>query len=168
MMTAEEKRVWELTEEISRIKKHLTKENGKMTNKSVDEEILYLGKLLAEKNELTGNEEDAPFLYFDDGEWMREIKGFVGEPAGQEDIHHQPLLVGDTVGLVCKDGSIFPRLVMQDLPSQKTIYECKAEKMKDFSQLDIYDASAASFTISLRSPVEEYEQSLRQGMEMNL
>ena len=57
---------------------------------------------------------------------------------------------------------------MQDLPSQKTIYECKAEKMKDFSQLDIYDASAASFTISLRSPVEEYEQSLRQGMEMNL
>ena len=106
MMTAEKKRVWELTEEISRIKKHLTKENGRMTNKSVDEEILYLGKLLAEKNELTGNEEDAPFLYFDDGEWMREIKGFVGEPAGQKDIHHQPLLVGDTVGLVCKDGSI--------------------------------------------------------------
>lgn len=64
--------------------------------------------------------------------------------------------------------SIFPRLVMQDLPSQKTIYERKAKKIKDCSQLDIYDAGAATFTISLRSPVEEYAQSLRQGMEMQL
>ena len=158
-MTAEEKRVSELTGEISRIKKHLTNESGRMANKDVHEEILYLGKLLTEKNELTGYDEDAPFLYFDDGEWMREVKGFVGEPAGQEDILHQPLLVGDTVGLICEDGSVFPRLVMQDLPSQKTIY-C--------SQLDIYDAGAATFTISLRSPVEEYAQSLRQGMEMQL
>lgn len=167
-MTAEEKRVSELTGEISRIKKHLTNESGRMANKDVHEEILYLGKLLTEKNELTGYDEDAPFLYFDDGEWMREVKGFVGEPAGQEDILHQPLLVGDTVGLICEDGSVFPRLVMQDLPSQKTIYERKAKKIKDCSQLDIYDAGAATFTISLRSPVEEYVQSLRQGMEMQL
>ena len=167
-MTAEEKRVSELTGEISRIKKHLTNESGRMANKDVHEEILYLGRLLTEKNELTGYDEDAPFLYFDDGEWMREVKGFVGEPAGQEDILHQPLLVGDTVGLICEDGSVFPRLVMQDLPSQKTIYERKAKKIKDCSQLDIYDAGAATFTISLRSPVEEYAQSLRQGMEMQL
>lgn len=105
-MTAEEKRVSELTGEISRIKKHLTNESGRMANKDVHEEILYLGKLLTEKNELTGYDEDAPFLYFDDGEWMREVKGFVGEPAGQEDILHQPLLVGDTVGLICEDGSV--------------------------------------------------------------
>ena len=146
-MTAEEKRVSELTGEISRIKKHLTNESGRMAHKDVHEEILYLGKLLTEKNELTGYDEDAPFLYFDDGEWMREVKGFVGEPAGQEDILHRPLLVGDTVGLICEDGSVFP---------------------KDCSQLDIYDAGAATFTISLRSPVEEYAQSLRQGMEMQL
>lgn len=99
---------------------------------------------------------------------MREVKGFVGEPAGLEDIRHQPLLVGDTVGLVCEDGSVFPRLVMQDLPSQKTICERKAEKIKDCSQLNIDDAGASTFTISLRSPVEEYVQSLRQGMGMYL
>ena len=129
---------------------------------------MYLGKLLTEKNELTGYDEDAPFQYFDDGEWMREVKGFVGEPAGQEDILHQPLLVGDTVGLICEDASDFPRLEMQDLQKVKTIYERKAKKIKDCSQLDIYDAGAATFTISLRSPVEEYAQSLRQGMEMQL
>lgn len=88
-MTAEEKRVSELTGEISRIKKHLTNESGRMANKDVHEEILYLGKLLTEKNELTGYDEDAPFLYFDDGEWMREVKRFVGEPAGQEDMLQQ-------------------------------------------------------------------------------
>ena len=167
-MTTEEKRVSELAEEISRLKKHLTRESHRMLNKEMQEEILHLGELLTEKNALTGYDEDTPFLYFDDGEWMREVKGFVGEPAGLEDIRHQPLLVGDTVGLVCEDGSVFPRLVMQDLPSQKTICERKAEKIKDCSQLNIDDAGASTFTISLRSPVEEYVQSLRQGMGMYL
>lgn len=166
--TAEEKRIQELSKEIRGIKKHLTEQNIYMSNSDVQEEVLHLGELLTKKNKLTGLDEDAPFLYFDDGEWQREIEGFIGDPTDLKDIHHQPLKIGDTVGLMCEDGKIFPRLVMFNLLSQETIQERKAAKIKDFSQLDIYDARSACFTVSLRSPVEEYQQSIRQDLEMNL
>ena len=166
--TAEEKRIQELSKEIRGIKKHLTEQNIYMSNSDVQEEVLHLGELLTKKNKLTGLDEDAPFLYFDDGEWQREIEGFIGDPTDLKDIHHLPLKIGDTVGLMCEDGKIFPRLVMSNLLSQETIQERKAAKIKDFSQLDIYDVRSACFTVSLRSPVEEYQQSIRQDLEMNL
>lgn len=163
MTPAEEKRVRELTEEIAELKKHLTLKSAAMTNRDTSDELEKIGELLSEKNALTGLDEDAAYLYLDDGEWFREVKGFVGDDSGMHDCMGTALKIGDTVSL-----NGYPRLVMQDMPSQQTILECKSLKIKDCSDMDIRDASACSFNITLRSCLEDYEQSFVKGMEMNL
>lgn len=164
MMTpAEENRVCELTEEIVRLKKHLTENSARMTNADAFDKLEKIGELLSEKNALTGLHEDAAYLYLDDGEWFREVKGFVGDDSGMHDCTGTTLKIGDTVSL-----NGYPRLIMQDMPSQKTLLECGCKKIKDCSEMDIQDAFSCAFTVSLRSCLEYYENSLQQGMEMRL
>ena len=163
MNTAEEKRIQELTEEIAGLKKHLTEKSAAMTNRDTSDELEKIGELLSEKNALTGLNEDAAYLYLDDGEWLREVKGFVGDDSGMYDCEGTALKIGDTVSL-----NGFPRLVMRDMPSQKTILTCGSQKIKDCSELDIQDAAACAFTVSLRSCRQDYEYSLKQRMEMRL
>ena len=164
MMTpAEENRVCELTEEIVRLKKHLTENSARMTNADAFDKLEKIGELLSEKNALTGLHEDAAYLYLDDGEWFREVKGFVGDDSGMHDCTGITLKIGDTVSL-----NGYPRLIMQDMPSQKTLLECGCKKIKDCSEMDIQDAFSCAFTVSLRSCLEDYENSLQQGMEMRL
>ena len=163
MTPAEEKRACELTEEIAALKKHLTLKSAVMTNKEVFYELEKIGELLSEKNALTGLNEDASYLYLDDGEWFREVKGFVGEDSGMRDCTGTKLKIGDTVSL-----NGYPRLVMQDMPSQKTLLECGCKKIKDCSEMDIQDAFSCAFTVSLHSCLEDYENSLAHSMEMQL
>lgn len=164
MMTpAEENRVCELTEEIVRLKKHLTENSARMTNADAFDKLEKIGELLSEKNALTGLHEDAAYLYLDDGEWFREVKGFVGDDSGMHDCTGTTLKIGDTVSL-----NGYPRLIMQDMPSQKTLLECGCKKIKDCSEMDIQDAFSCAFTVSLRSCLEDYENSLQQGMEKRL
>jgi len=164
MMTpAEENRVCELTEKIVRLKKHLTENSARMTNADAFDKLEKIGELLSEKNALTGLHEDAAYLYLDDGEWFREVKGFVGDDSGMHDCTGTTLKIGDTVSL-----NGYPRLIMQDMPSQKTLLECGCKKIKDCSEMDIQDAFSCAFTVSLRSCLEDYENSLQQGMEMRL
>ena len=164
MMTpAEENRVCELTEEIVRLKKHLTENSARMKNADAFDKLEKIGELLSEKNALTGLHEDAAYLYLDDGEWFREVKGFVGDDSGMHDCTGTTLKIGDTVSL-----NGYPRLIMQDMPSQKTLLECGCKKIKDCSEMDIQDAFSCAFTVSLRSCLEDYENSLQQGMEMRL
>ena len=164
MMTpAEENRVCELTEEIVRLKKHLTENSARMTNADAFDKLEKIGELLSEKNALTGLHEDAAYLYLDDGEWFREVKGFVGDDSGMHDCTGTTLKIGDTVSL-----NGYPRLIKQDMPSQKTLLECGCKKIKDCSEMDIQDAFSCAFTVSLRSCLEDYENSLQQGMEMRL
>ena len=164
MMTpAEENRVCELTEEIVRLEKHLTENSARMTNADAFDKLEKIGELLSEKNALTGLHEDAAYLYLDDGEWFREVKGFVGDDSGMHDCTGTTLKIGDTVSL-----NGYPRLIMQDMPSQKTLLECGCKKIKDCSEMDIQDAFSCAFTVSLRSCLEDYENSLQQGMEMRL
>ena len=163
MTPAEEKRVCELTEEIVRLKKHLTENSARMTNADAFDKLEKIGELLSEKNALTGLHEDAAYLYLDDGEWFREVKGFVGDDSGMHDCTGTTLKIGDTVSL-----NGYPRLIMQDMPSQKTLLECGCKKIKDCSEIDIQDAFSCAFTVSLRSCLEDYENSLQQGMEMRL
>lgn len=164
MMTpAEEKRISELNEEIAQLKKHLSEQSARMTNADTFDELERIGELLSEKNALTGLDEDVSYLYLDDGEWFREVKGFVGDDSGMHDCMGTALKIGDTVSL-----NGYPRLVMQDMPSQKTLLECGCEKIKDYSELDIQDASACAFTVTLRSCSEDYENSLTHSMGMQL
>ena len=163
MTPAEENRVCELTEEIVRLKKHLTENSARMTNADAFDKLEKIGELLSEKNALTGLHEDAAYLYLDDGEWFREVKGFVGDDSGMHDCMGTTLKIGDTVSL-----NGYPRLIMQDMPSQKTLLECGCKKIKDCSEMDIQDAFSCAFTVSLRSCLEDYENSLQQGMEMRL
>lgn len=163
MTPAEEKRVRELTEEIAELKKHLTFKSAAMTNRDTSDELEKIGELLSEKNTLTGLNEDAAYLYLDDGEWFREVKGFVGDDSGMHDCMGTALKIGDTVSL-----NGYPRLVMQDMPSQKTLLECGCKKIKDCSDMDIQDAFSCAFTVSLHSCLEDYENSLAHGMEMRL
>ena len=108
-------------------------------------------------------DEDAAYLYLDDGEWFREVKGFVGDDSGMHDCKGTRLKIGDSISL-----NGYPRIIMQDMPSQKTILECGCEKIKDCSEMNIQDAFSCAFTVSLRSCREDYENSLEQGMEMRL
>ena len=163
MTPAEENRVCELTEEIVRLKKHLTENSARMTNADAFDKLENIGELLSEKNALTGLHEDASSLYLDDGEWFREVKGVVGDDSGMHDCTGTTLKIGDTVSL-----NGYPRLIMQDMPSQKTLLECGCKKIKDCSEMDIQDAFSCAFTVSLRSCLEDYENSLQQGMEMRL
>ena len=163
MTPAEEKRICELSEEIARLKKHLTLKSAVMSNKDTSDELEKIGELLSEKNALTGLREDTAYLYLDDGEWFREIKGFVGDDSGMHDCMGTALKIGDTVSL-----NGYPRLVMQDMPSQKTLLECGCKKIKDCSEMDIQDAFSCAFTVSLHSCLEDYENSLAHGMEMRL
>ena len=163
MTPAEEKRVNDLTEEIAERKKHLTLKSTTMTNRNTSDELEKIGELLSEKNALTGLNEDAAYLYLDDGEWFREVKGFVGEDSGTHDCMGTALKIGDTVSL-----NGYPRLVMQDMPSQKTLLECGCKKIKDCSEMDIQDAFSCAFTVSLHSCLEDYENSLSHSMEMRL
>ena len=71
------------------------------------------------------------------------------------------LKIGDTVSL-----NGYPRLIMQDMPSQKTLLECGCKKIKDCSEMDIQDAFSCAFTVSLHSCLEDYENSLTHSMEM--
>lgn len=161
--TAEEKRVSELNEEIARLKKHLTEQSGAMTNADTFDELEKIGELASEKNALTGLDEDVAYLYLDDGEWFREVKGFVGDDSGMQDCAGTALKIGDTVML-----NGYPRLIMHQMPSQKTILDCGCEKIRDYSELDIQDAAACAFTVSLRSCLEDHENRLEQDMEMRL
>lgn len=163
MTPAEEKRVRELTEEIVGLKKHLTLKSAVMTNRDTSDMIERIVELLSEKNALTGLHEDAAYLYLDDGEWFREVKGFVGKDTGMHDCMGTPLKIGDTVSL-----NGYPRLIMQDMLSQKTLLECGCKKIRDCSEMDIQDAFSCAFTVSLHSCLEDYENSLAQGMEMRL
>lgn len=163
MDTAEEKRVSELNEEIARLKKHLSEQSARMTNADTFDGLERIGELLSEKNALTGLNEDVSYLYLDDGEWFREVKGLVGEDSGMHDCTGTKLKIGDTVSL-----NGYPRLVMQDMPSQKTLLECGCKKIKDCSEIDIQDAFSCAFTVSLRSCLEDYENSLTHSMEMQL
>lgn len=123
MTPAEEKRVRELTEEIAELKKHLTLKSAAMTNRDTSDELEKIGELLSEKNTLTGLNEDAAYLYLDDGEWFREVKGFVGDDSGMHDCMGTALKIGDTVSL-----NGYPRLVMQDMPSQKNALGMRLQK----------------------------------------
>lgn len=163
MTPAEEKRVHELTEEIDGLKKHLVLKSAVMANRDTSDMLERIGELLSEKNALTGLHEDAAYLYLDDGEWFREIKGFVGDDSGMHDCMGTALKIGDTVSL-----NGYPRLIMQDMPSQKTLLECGCKKIRDCSEMDIQDAFSCAFTVSLHSCLEDYENSLAQGMEMRL
>ena len=65
MTPAEEKRVRELTEEIAVLKNHLVLKSAVMTNRDTFDTLEKIGKLLSEKNALTGLHEDAAYLYLD-------------------------------------------------------------------------------------------------------
>ena len=162
MTPAEENRVCELTEEIAQLIKHLTLENAYMTNADTQDELERIGELLSEKNALTGLNEDATYLYLDDGEWFREVKGFVGDDSGMHDCTGTTLKIGDTVSL-----NGYPRLIMQDMPSQKTLLECGCKKIKDCSEMDIQDAFSCAFTVSLHSCLAAYSKAWRCGYERN-
>lgn len=123
MAPAEEKRVRELTEEIAGLKNHLVLKSAVMTNRDTADMLERIGELLSEKNALTGLHEDAAYLYLDDGEWFREVKGFVGDDSGMHDCMGITLKIGDTVSL-----NGYPRLIMQDMPSQKTLLECGCKR----------------------------------------
>ena len=163
MTPAEEKRVRELTEEIAGLKNHLVLKSAVMTNRDTADMLERIGELLSEKNALTGLHEDAAYLYLDDGEWFREVKGFVGDDSGMHDCMGITLKIGDTVSL-----NGYPRLIMQDMPSQKTLLECGCKKIKDCSEMDIQDAFSCAFTVSIHSCLEDYENSLAHSMEMRL
>ena len=105
MTPAEENRVCELTEEIVRLKKHLTENSARMTNADAFDKLEKIGELLSEKNALTGLHEDAAYLYLDDGEWFREVKGFVGDDSGMHDCTGTTLKIGDTVSRTDIPGS---------------------------------------------------------------
>lgn len=112
MMTpAEENRVCELTEEIVRLKKHLTENSARMTNADAFDKLEKIGELLSEKNALTGLHEDAAYLYLDDGEWFREVKGFVGDDSGMHDCTGTTLKIGDTVCQPVKNHAGYHRSV---------------------------------------------------------
>ena len=163
MAPAEEKRVRELTEEIAGLKKHLVLKSAVMTNRDTADMLERIGELLSEKNALTGLHEDAAYLYLDDGEWFREVQGVVGDDSGMHDCMGTALKIGDTVSL-----NGYPRLIMQDMPSQKTLLECGCKKIKDCSEMDIQDAFSCAFTVSIHSCLEDYENSLAHSMEMRL
>ena len=94
---------------------------------------------------------------------LREVKGFVGDDSGMHNCAGTTLKIGYTVSL-----NGYPQLIMQYMPSQKTLLECCCKKIKDCSEMDIQDAFSCAFTVSLRSCLEDYENSLQQGMEMRL
>ena len=87
----------------------------------------------------------------------------MGDDSGMHDCMGITLKIGDTVSL-----NGYPRLIMQDMPSQKTLLECGCKKIKDCSEMDIQDAFSCAFTVSLHSCLEDYENSLAHGMEMRL
>lgn len=161
--TTEEKRVKELSAEIERLKLHLTERSAYMSNRETHAELKAIGELLTEKNELTGLNEDVQYLYIDDGEWYRAVEGFVGDYSGTTDCNGVRLKIGDTVSL---DG--FPRVILKNMPSQNAIIDCRGVKIKDCVDLDIKDAFASVFTISLCSCLKDYENSLDCVMGMML
>lgn len=168
MTNRENKRIEELTEEIKSLKANLIAENRYMSNADTYAALDRIGELVCERNELTGEESDEQYLYLDDGEWQREVIGFVGDPSGMTDINQVPLMIGDTVGMQQKDGHLYPRLVALSVMNQNSINETKAAKLKDYTELDMKDAFSAVFTISLHSCVEGYEQTQKHEMGMNL
>lgn len=163
MTPQEKKRADSLSKEIDRLKTILMDPLKFKSNSDTSEKLEQIGKLLSEKNELTGLQEDIQYLYMDDGEWYRRVVGFLGDDSGTTDFAGTPLKIGDTVSL-----KGFPRIVMADLPSQKTINECQALKTKDYSKMDIRDAYSFAFTVSLHSCLDDYENSISQETEMVL
>ena len=119
------------------------------------------------ENVKAGNHGFGPITRFDASEYKAkvaaEVKGFVGDDSGMHDCMGTALKIGDTVSL-----NGYPRLVMQDMPSQKTLLECGCKKIKDCSEMDIQDAFSCAFTVSLHSCLEDYENSLAHSMEMRL
>lgn len=162
------KKIKELTEEIQSLKSDLTAKNVFMSNADTFAALDRIGELVSERNELTGEESDEQYLYLDDGEWQREVIGFVGDPSGMTDINQIPLMIGDTVGMQQGDGHLYPRLVALSVMNQNSINESNAIKLKDYAELDMKDAFSAAFTISLHSCIEGYEQTQKHEMGMNL
>ena len=164
----ENKKIEELTEEVQSLKASLTAGNRYMSNADTHAALDRIGELIYERNELTGEDSDEQYLYFDDGEWLREVIGFVGDPSGMTDANQVPLMIGDAVGMPQEDGSLYQRIVAMSVMSQNSINETKAVKIKDYTEMDMKDTFSAAFTITLHSCLEDYEQTQNRRMEMTL
>ena len=163
MTPQEKKRADSLSKEIDRLKTQLIDPRKFKSNSDISEKLEQIGNLLSEKNELTGLQEDMQYLFYDDGEWYRRVVGFLGDDSGTTDFAGTPLKIGDTVSL-----KGYPRIVMVDLPTQATINEYQALKIKDYSEMDIHDAFCVAFTVSLHSCLDDYENSISHETEMIL
>lgn len=168
MTPAEEKRLDRIDNAIGRIKNQLTEKSLFLSDHRMEKEIMRLGKLLVKKSELTGKQEDAPFIYVNDGKGITLADGFLGDLSGKTDCHGIPLLIGDTVGVVCSDGRRYAEIVTLSMPTQERIDKGKGIFVKNYSEYDLDDASCEYFSTALRYPAEEYEQSQQQGMEITL
>ena len=169
MMTqAEEKRVGKLNQAISRIKTQLIEKSVFLSDRRMEKEIMRLGKLLNLKSELTGKQEEAPFIYVNDGNGIALVDGFLGDLSGKTDCHGIPLLIGDTVGIVDSYGRRYTDIVTRSMPTQERIDKGQGIFVKNYSEYDFDNASCEYFSMALRYPAEEYEQSQRQDMEMTL
>ena len=149
--------------EISALKELFSDMNYCMSNSKTDENLLRIGELLTEKNQLTGQTEDLKLLYIDDGEWYRRVAGFIGDKTEATDINGHILRVGDTI----KSEISGMRVVMNDLPEQSHIDNMQAVKVKDFTELDLKDVYTPAFTVSVRSCIDEYNKSLALSQRKN-
>lgn len=168
-------RLKEIETEISGMKESFF--NGKfMSNAETDEMLCRIGERMTEKNELTGMNQDANYLYYDDREWDRHVCGFIGDPANVVDRNGNSLTVGDSVLLRSDqpDGNPFVRMVMLQsdgkcILDQNTLLSRHAQKENGIIIPGIWAANVfPNATVSIRSCVEDFENALGQNNGLTL
>lgn len=67
------------------------------SNKRIGEHLVLVGEMIDLRNRITGRRDDVEYLYFDDGESIRYIAGFIGDRVSIEDSLGSPLHIGDLI-----------------------------------------------------------------------
>lgn len=148
----------ELCQRIADLKAELHDQRH-MTNASTSDKLDALGELIAEKNVLTGIEEDVAYLRVDNGEYLFYVAGFIGQETPLVDSNGTPLLVGDTVAY--PDGWDRMLILHEDgtpIFHQEELLKRRAIKKTPCWDCDLTASWNLAFEVTKESCLERYQR----------
>lgn len=133
------------------------------TKDEVMDEIIAIGKVIADSLEGTKPWDDVYALFIENNNRDLEFYGFLGDGAGTIDCEGNLVHIGDAVALTCKGWCEFKQCAIRILPKQKTIYNYNGRVVKSYKEFLAACKKDSKGIFSVVSCFDAYVESISQS-----
>lgn len=133
------------------------------TKDEVMEDMLAIGKAIADNLEMTKPAEDVYAVFVENNNRDLEFHGFIGDGAGTIDCEGNLVHIGDTLEMTHKGWRIFKQYALKFLPKQKTINNFNGKIVRSYKKFPVDCNQDTKGIFCVASCLDEYFKSMNQS-----